>query len=62
MENSILFTIIANNYRLLKLNSIMIYKFQNSGTMPQIDATKVVIPPGEYKRTTIQQDHDALVK
>lgn len=40
----------------------MIYKFQNSGTMPQVDATRVAIPPREYKRTTIQQDHDALVK
>ena len=40
----------------------MIYKLQNSGVMPQVDATRVAIPPGEYKRTTIQQDHDALVK
>lgn len=31
MENSILFTIIANNYVQLKLNSIMIYKLQNGG-------------------------------
>lgn len=40
----------------------MIYKFQNSGTMPQVDATRVAMPPREYKRTTIHQDHDALVK
>lgn len=40
----------------------MIYKLQNSGIMPQIDATRVVLNPREYKGTTIQQDHDALVK
>ena len=40
----------------------MIYKFQNSGIMPQIDATRVALNPREYKGTTIQQDHDALVK
>lgn len=34
MENSVLFTILANNYRLLKLNSTMIYKLQNGWTVP----------------------------
>lgn len=37
MENSILFTILANNYRLLKLNSHMIYKLQNGGTYTHND-------------------------
>lgn len=39
-----------------------IVKLQKAGIMPQVDNTMVAASPQEYKRSTIEQDHDALVK
>jgi hypothetical protein len=39
-----------------------IIKLQNAGSVPQVDNTKVSKPLMEYQKSTVEQDHDALVK
>lgn len=45
-----------------KLQTGGIIKLQNAGSVPQIDNTRVSKPLMKYQKSTIEQDHDALVK
>ena len=49
-----------NYYSMFRKGGII--KLQNAGSVPQVDNTRISKPLMKYQASTIQQDHDALVK